>query len=484
MRLLFCLTFSIFTFSANAQSLTPTQTRQDLAFLKTKLENIYPGLGYYYPKKQFDKLYDSLYNNTGNLMQYDEFFRYINPLVSNQKDGHLSLDHRKNYYGKKPLIFPIQIRSVDQKYYVFLNGSTDTTLVAGTEILKVNGRNIADIHETLANVIRNGSDGSNRTGRYLRSLSGFSGYYAEWFGTPDSASIEFKHPKTNQIQTRTIACRNKAEINSDIAKRYPKLIDTSPNLTLKIIDSLKNTAVLRISTFQSFKGFDILNLKFNRKLKKVFTEIENKRIENLVIDLTGNGGGAVSNSGKLLEYLMPQPFNQMDSSRLTAKGKWAYFIIPFNILEHIDFWVNYRRDPKTGDFVSRNRQKKDHQPIDGLRFRGNLYFLQNGASYSASSTVLSQALSQGVGTLVGEACGGAYWGDFAGRFRNLKLPNSKIQVRVPIKTFYHGVDPKKANGFTVEPDFKVQRTYQNIINPTNFYLDYALKLIKDGKKAH
>ena len=483
MRLILCLTVFIFTFSANAQSLTPTQIRQDLVFLKTKLENIYPGLGYYYPKNQFDKLYDSLYNNTGNLMQYEEFFRYINPLVSNQKDGHLSFDHRKKYYVKKPPLIPIQIRNIDQKYFIVLNGSADSVLVAGTEILKIDGRSILEIHETLASVIRNGSDGPNRTGRYLRSMINFAAYYAEWFGTPDSIQIEFKLPELNQIQTRTIACRSITDINATITRLYPKLIDAAPNLSLKIIDSLKSTAVLRISTFRSFGGFDIFNLKFRRKLKKVFTELENKRIENLVIDLTGNGGGAVINSGKLLEYLMPRPFNQIDSSRLTAKGKWAYFIIPFNILEHVDFWINYRRDPKTRDFVSRNRQKKDHQPIDGLRFRGNIYFLQNGASYSAASTVLSQALSQGVGTFVGEACGGAYWGDFAGRFRNLKLPNSKIQVRLPLKTFYHGVDPKKANGFTVEPDFRVQRTYRNITNPTNFYLDYALKLIKDGKKA-
>ena len=416
-------------------------------------------------------------------MQYEEFFRYANPLISQQKDGHLSMGHRKKYFGKAPLLFPLVIREVEKKYYVVYNGSTDSTLVAGTEILKVNGEKIENVHETLANVIRNGSDGPNRTGRYYRSMTGFDGYYANWYGVSDSVQIDYKTVTTHLVRTQKIACRSSIQIGAAISKRYPKTADKSPNLTLKIIDSLKSTAVLQVSTFSSFKGFDVFNTRFRRRLKKVFTEIENKRIENLVVDLTGNGGGAVSNSGKLLEYLMPRAFNQMDSSRLTAKGKWAYFIIPFNILEHIDFWINYRRDPKTGDFVSRNRTKKDHQPIEDLRFRGNLYFVQNGASYSASSTVLSQALSQGVGTFVGEACGGAYWGDFAGRFRRIKLPNSKIRVRIPIKTFYHGVDPKKANGFTVEPDFAVQRTYQNILHPSNFYLDYALKLIKDGKKA-
>ena len=63
----------------------------------------------------------------------------------------------------------------------------------------------------------------------------------------------------------------------------------------------------------------------------------------------------------------------------------------------------------------------------------------NGASFSATTSVLAKTLDAGMGTFIGEASGSAYWGDFAGHFKTVTLPNSRLQVRIPLKKLTHAV---------------------------------------------
>ena len=84
---------------------------------------------------------------------------------------------------------------------------------------------------------------------------------------------------------------------------------------------------------------------------------------------------------------------------------------------------------------------------------------------------------------MGEASGSAYWGDFAGHFKTITLPNSRIQLRIPLKKLTHAVAPSRANGFTVEPDFVVNRSLEALLNNRDYVLDYTLQLIRDGVVA-
>ena len=94
--------------------------------------------------------------------------------------------------------------------------------------------------------------------------------------------------------------------------------------------------------------------------------------------------------------------------------------------------------------------------------------------------MLAKTLNAGLGTFVGEASGSAYWGDFAGHFKIVTLPHSKMQVRIPLKKLTHAVVADRANGFTVEPDFAVTRTYDDLMVNRDYVLDYTLRLIRQG----
>ena len=462
---------------ATAQSLTTSQTHEDLSYLKRKLDLLHPGMGHYTSEARMEQLYDSLYNGLTGSMNYLTFFRHISPFVNALKDGHTNLSHRKAWAGKSTRFIPFYIRQVGEQYFISHNVSSDTSLRRGTELLRINGRAVADLHRELMDTDRTGSDGDNLTGRRQWSMVQFADYYAAWYGSIDSVNIAYRLPNDTLTQTRTLRCPTLSGFRAVINRRYNQEIDRRSNLSVQFVDTLTRTAILRVSSFMGLKKNDPFQIAYNRWLKQAFREIRKQKIENLIVDMQGNGGGIVLNSARLLRYWMPKPFCIMQHEEMKRAAR-AELITRWNPLSALNFSLHYRTD-KSGGFASRSIRRK-FRPRKRMAFRGSLYFLMNGASFSASTSVLAKTLDAGLGTYVGEASGSAYWGDFAGYFKTVTLPNSKIQVRIPLKKLYHAVSPDRANGFTVEPDFTVSRSYNDLLNNRDYVLDYALQLIREG----
>ena len=55
-----------------------------------------------------------------------------------------------------------------------------------------------------------------------------------------------------------------------------------------------------------------------------------------------------------------------------------------------------------------------------------------------------------------------------------------MQVRIPLKKLTHAVGSECANGFTVEPDFAVVRSHDDLLTNRDYVLAYTLQLIRQG----
>ena len=460
-----------------AQTFSPGQARQDLSFLKRKLDLLHPGMGYYTPQPRMEQLYDSLYNRLTTPMDYQTFFHHVSPLVSAIKDGHTNLNHRKNYISRNTRFIPFFIRPVGSQYYISHNVSTDTNLRRGTELLTINNRTVTDLHRELMEHDHSGSDGDNLTGRRQWSLVQFADYYAAWFGSVDSIAITYRLPGDTLVRKTSLRCPTLHGFRATLHRRYQFEIDHRPNLSVRVVDTLTRTAVLRVSSFMGIKKMDPFQWAFNRRLKRAFREVKRQNIQNLVVDMQGNGGGIVLNSARLLRYWMPGSFTIMEHEEMKRAAR-AELVTRWNPLSALNFSMKYR-STNAGSFVSRSANYH-YRPRRRTAFAGNLYFLMNGASFSAATSVLAKTLDAGMGTFIGEASGSAYWGDFAGHFKTVTLPNSRMQVRIPLKKLTHAVVAERANGFTVEPDFTVVRTYDDLLTNRDYILAYTLQLIRQG----
>ena len=452
---------------ASAQQMTPNQARTDLNYLKHKLDLLHPGMGYYTPRLRMEQLYDSLYNRLTASMNYLAFFHHVSPLVTALKDGHTNLNHRKNFISKTTRFIPFYIRPVGETYFISHNMSADTSLQRGTELLTINGRAVADLHRELMEADHSGSDGDNLTGRRQWSLVQFADYYAAWYGSADSIRITYRLPGDTLVRQKRLKCPTLNGFRATIQRRYRFEIDHRPNLSVQIVDTLTHTAVLRVSSFMGIKKNDPFQWGFNRRLKRAFRQVRNENIQNLVVDMQGNGGGIVLNSARLLRYWMPKPFTIMQHEEMKRAAR-TELVTRWNPFSALNFSLQYKSTGTDG-FASRSSRRR-YRPKRHDAFTGNLYFMMNGASFSATTSVLAKTLDAGLGTYVGEASGSAYWGDFAGHFKTVTLPYSRMQVRIPLKKLTHAVVADRANGFTVEPDFKVTRSYDDLMTNRDYVL--------------
>lgn len=139
-------------------------------------------------------------------------------------------------------------------------------------------------------------------------------------------------------------------------------------------------------------------------LKKMFTEVKDKNIRNVAVDLRGNGGGSSMVANEFIRYLNVSQFR-------TDKSKWrlGFFNIPFN------------------DNVTVNHK------YDGLTFEGSVFVLTDTSSFSSAMLFAEYIKDNDLGTLIGEPPGNIPngYGDVA----VFQLPNSGLYFQVSTKKF-------------------------------------------------
>jgi C-terminal processing protease CtpA/Prc len=96
-------------------------------------------------------------------------------------------------------------------------------------------------------------------------------------------------------------------------------------------------------------------------------------------------------------------------------------------------------------------------------FKGQVYVLVNGKSFSMSSVVATYLKYKSNATIIGEETGGNIAGSNAVLSGHITLPNSKIRVFIPMYHLYYKVNVEN-KGRGLMPDF-----------PTNYTKDLILK---------
>jgi hypothetical protein len=461
-------------------SFTPEEVKQDMVFLKNRFEKIHPGMYYYMSKEAYNKMYDSLYYAVNQPLSYLETFRVLSTLVTNVKDGHTNLKFdKKRFDSKKAKYVPFYLRKINGKYYLSLNYARDSTILRGSEVLAFNDEPIVDLMEQLKPLVS--SDMGNEASKDYYTTGAFPLYFMKRFGELDSIKITYCLPKNDTIFNKKVACLTNATINKTSNKRYKSL--TRPNLALKIIDSVNHIARFDITAFSmSGKFLDFSNLKFKRVLRVRFHEIKQLKVEHLIVDLRGNGGGFIPNVSRFLKYLSPKPFTLVDTLAFKKKAYFTLFKSQW-VGPPLVMWMGFTK--KKGDFFYRVNKRNDKQkPKKDLAYKGKTYFITDPGCYSATTFTLNLAKDLGIPEkIIGQAVGGATWGSFAVNWQDFKLPNTKYVVHTPLMKMMHRLPNQLSKDFFLQPDYEVNRNIEELLKNNTSTIDFTVEMIRASKAA-
>ena len=108
--------------------------------------------------------------------------------------------------------------------------------------------------------------------------------------------------------------------------------------------------------------------------------------------------------------------------------------------------------------------------------------LINGGSFSASCILSSNLQGSKRATFVGEETGGTYNGTVAGRMPLIKLPNSKLRVRVGLMLVapHYKTD---VEGRGIFPDVAILPSLEDRLKKIDPEMNWVLEDIKNNKNA-
>jgi C-terminal processing protease CtpA/Prc len=239
------------------------------------------------------------------------------------------------------------------------------------------------------------------------------------------------------------------------------------------IDPQLQTAFMSLNTFTP-------DAKLPTFFRRSFRKLRQQNVQNLVIDLRGNGGGSVTNSNLLTRYLAQHRFKIADTLFATKRnsnyGKYQEKRF-FNWM----FLQLMTRKRKDGLYHFPLYEGKYFPPKKKNHFEGHVYILSGGNSFSASTLVMQTLRAQKNVTLVGEESGGAAYGNNAWLIPDVTLPNTRVRFRLPL--FRLVIDKNEQKGYGVQPEVFVPPTREKIIQNADFKLDKVLELIKASQTS-
>ena len=344
--------------------------------------------------------------------------------------------------------------------------SSLTKKIRHNDIIKcINDIPVSKITDRLSYYIK--ADG-NRMSKKIKDLqvffearyNYFDYYFPLIYGFKDSVNIELIGGNIHRIP---------------LIKKQDRNAETSQNTNYDDMWSYtfhEDYAYLKLGTFVTWK----MSLDWEAYLDEFFEQLSKKRTQHLIIDIRDNEGGMTevtdyltnrlaSKSGILIprrKHLVYKKVSKNLKPHLSTWSKWYY---------NVGWWTkkldNIYRTPR----ISRMKKKIKRNT---KAFQGQTYLLVNEANSSATFILAENLKINKYATLVGTETGGTKKGINGGQIFFLKLPNSNIEIDIPLIGSYPIKDLEDQG---IIPDIHIPITIDNHINKYDSQLNYITRML-------
>jgi len=493
MKFLLSLVLSFIFINSQAQELlNEAQLLEDFGILTTVTVELSPNLND--PDKQiittfFNERSEDL---KGNSMTAIDFFKFLmntksKSNISTKSDEHSSLslsnEVLKQLLSEKSVLFPVPIVIINHQVIV---NSEQTPIPFGSIIHEINQEPVSAILNKLT-----GNRNSNSTFTLHNIEKSFDLLYLIQYSVPKTFQISYKEPNdsiTKTIQLDPIDIQTRESLHKENV--YPLNKETLNKTINTSYFKEMNSYYIQLNSFK-WRDNDVKNEyeTFDEMFSNIFKDIKKQNPKNLIVDLRYNMGGNMYIPGLFYSYLAKEDFNE------DMILKVPDFELPFK--EHIvaienrpvtkekieTFLVEFKKP-----FVKNNDhyevaivKNKIHKP-SSKSYKGTVYLLIGGRTFSAATYFTALFKNNKRGILVGEQIGGSHNNITAGQQVKYALPNSKIEVSMPLGVFEFSKDIQtNVPEHKIAPDFEVSNElkYQYFLEKKDWDLREVMNIIND-----
>jgi Tol biopolymer transport system component len=448
--------------------------REDLRVLWDMLEEGHGGFDRYTPASVLKTSFGETMNGlTGPMTELDYYVKLL-PLIAAVKDGHtraLVSPPAASFLDDQPVAMPVGLRFLGGKAYIFRNLSPDASITEGSELLAVNGMPMGGILSELTRLIPNDAGIQTRKLRQMEYPATFGRLFALRFGRSESYRLRLRLHQSKEVREITVPGIKGKDVVRVLYERYP---DAAKRLPLYELTFRGTTGVLTVRSFgdDPEKG----SLPYPEFLNSAFRTLEEKKTKNLIIDLRGNGGG-MDEYGKLLfAHVMDRPFLYYWALE-AKKDRYDLFRYTNESAKDAEELAKPLRKNARGWFDVLGHPNRGLQMPQEPGFSGRVAILIDGGSFSATGETTSAFHYYKKAVFFGEECGSGYYGNTSGFMVTATLPNTRIQIRIPLILYTMAVDgyPKDRG---IVPDVPVSPTIEDFLEGRDPVMERALRFLE------
>ncbi|MEO6285489.1 MAG: S41 family peptidase [Dyadobacter sp.] len=441
---------------------------KDLSFIQNAVKGLHPGYDRFGKKGEFDAACDSVRTvlEKQDSLTLKSFFRLVNPMLVKVRCGHTKFFPPMKgfpFYFHTDHLLPVIVRFDDGGRLLIVKSTNES--FRGKYLEMINGKPVGEIVKELRKQMF--IDGFVQSSADAQIEQYFSAWYADFIQDGEEFQLAFKDESGRETSSDVAGISN--ETWQELNKKTSSLIATN-RLEMKN-DSV---ALLRIPGFYSNNG----NKHFISFLDSSFSEIRKKNIQNLIVDVRDNEGGNDVLGKELFARMAVKDFNYYDRIEVKVKTKKQ---VPNYKAAYFPKFIGLARlfihkDEQGRLLFKKHKNLGAHHPQKDT-YRGKVWFLTNGLSYSVTSEFLAVAKSENRGVFAGAESGGTYEGDNSGTFVIFKLPATGLDLGVPVGGYYMAVKPAEKPGRGIIPDMTILPTRQDLLENRDPAIPLILKKI-------
>lgn len=519
------------------QPISIKRLQDDVDFVQSTLYRRHPDFDYYTPKTVLDHKFDSLRSAITRPMTMNEFYVHIGGVLAYVHQGHMAVlpaprrvdKERRKYLrsmGASPLV-QFDFLWEDEKLYVHRQRTDDSSIMPGWELIAINDLPVREVYAKYRPILT--SDGYNHTALPMFFAKRIPLFYVEELGQVDSARYLFsdgekqieklvrrKSKEKNEKQkekelvpapelavnnavdtaaTDTFAQKEVAKTEEQLKKEKEQQKEEASRKYLHGYDKLRDEYVRQLKFYGADSGIAYLKIRqfgegpYRKSYKAIFDSIHAVGSGVLVLDLRDNPGGRAAEVVDLNRYLSDTAFQMYTPAKVSSKTSLLnpgfYSAVPKLLWPVLSLYYPVYAVNK---FVKTKKHEDGNYYYHGLNgvrtkdlhenaFRGKVYVLVNGSSFSAACLLSSKLSVLPNVTILGVETGGDFNGTVAGTLPMLNLPNSNIIWRVGLMHI-RPTNRTDLKGRGIFPDIEMPEKAMDIVHKRDVIMDWILNVEK------